>query len=342
VPDDSAPRRPKSVHEYRKAVLSLNGPKSALARLVALTVAQNMDGKTLESYVGAKRISQEAAMSERAVRTHLAALSRDGWLHEHTKARGRDYWLKVRVAALPANAREPAADACSTEQDATRHPARDAPSRLPAADAGLPANGARHPADPGATACKSLRREPAPSAADLVLASSVRDHVQDLELAGARRVSESVDEWLEKIQRAYPDGLSSADWDWSEVDALCRRRVEQDGATWAQLLNAAQRYASQCEHTKRISTQFVMAPTRFFGEGGEWDKAWTAPPMAAQKDAVELQRLMDSRESRGLAHFPPPHPHDTPATYETKLRLAEQDLPRLPALTALAAMKRRA
>lgn len=166
--------KPRNVHEYRNAVLSAHGPGSALGRLVAVTVAQLMDGKTLESYHGAETIAQCAGLSERAVRLHLAALVRDGWLEERTKGRGRDFWLKVRSATIPDG--HPASRAGSNglsvgaARAGSRDPARD--DGLPAADVGLPARG-------DTTPCRSALGHPAPRADDLVRRSCT-DLVQDL------------------------------------------------------------------------------------------------------------------------------------------------------------------
>jgi hypothetical protein len=153
--------RPRTVHEYRNAVLSAEGPRTALAKLVAVTVAQLMDGETLESFHGAETIARCAGLSERAVRTYLGALVRDGWLTERTKRRGRDFWLKVRTAAIPEG-----------------HPAHGAGSNgagLPARGAGskerdaspLPARGAGLPAADDTTPCISPHGDPARRAGDL-------------------------------------------------------------------------------------------------------------------------------------------------------------------------------
>lgn len=46
-----------------------------------------------------------------------------------------------------------------------------------------------------------------------------------------------------------------------------------------------------------------------------------------ESDRTELEKLMASRESRGIASFRDPYPHETPAAYETALRMALRDLP---------------
>jgi hypothetical protein len=95
-------RAPNSRHEYRDAVLSEHGPSTSAARLVALALTADMDSTTLESYAGAERLATRSALSERTVRTALKALAVEGWIEERTKGRGRDCWLKIRRATLPA------------------------------------------------------------------------------------------------------------------------------------------------------------------------------------------------------------------------------------------------
>jgi hypothetical protein len=129
----------KFIHAFRDAVLSAQGPSLALARLVALAVAKTLNRSTLESYAGAPYLAELSGLSERTVRSCLALLSREGWLEEHTKASGRNYWLKVRRATIPINARLPAAPAGSQPTD-TLHAVQGVNGAgLPARGAGLPA-----------------------------------------------------------------------------------------------------------------------------------------------------------------------------------------------------------
>ncbi len=165
---------PKSIHVWRSFLLSENGPSAPLARLIAVTISQDMDGRTLESFAGAARIAARSGLSERAVRKHLGELVRAGWLTERTKQHGRNYWLKVRKAAIPdgafgallpaqrAGSRDPAPRAGSDAEN----------EGLPARRAGLPAPCAGLPARDDTTPCTGAHGDPAPRAAYLVQRSS--------------------------------------------------------------------------------------------------------------------------------------------------------------------------
>lgn len=124
-------RAPKSRQEYRDAVLSEHGhgPSKSAARLVALALTADMDKNTLETYASVERIAKRSALSERTVRTALKTLVAEGWLKEHTKRRGRDYWLKIRRATLPARVAEIIAGTSGGELAAT---VSGTPARLPA------------------------------------------------------------------------------------------------------------------------------------------------------------------------------------------------------------------
>jgi hypothetical protein len=94
-------RRPKDRRAFRDLILSEQGPKSAAARFVAVALIQRMDSASLESYVSAETIGKLTALNERTVRRALKRLVAEGWIVERTKAKGRDFWLKIRRAALP-------------------------------------------------------------------------------------------------------------------------------------------------------------------------------------------------------------------------------------------------
>lgn len=95
-----AGKRPRNIHEYRGVVLSEHGPPSGIGRCVAVTLAQFMDSKTLETIVGIPRIATSSGFCERAVRTELRVLSAGGWITEQTRGRGHPV---TRAASFPAN-----------------------------------------------------------------------------------------------------------------------------------------------------------------------------------------------------------------------------------------------
>lgn len=173
-----------------------------------------MNSVSLESFAGADWIAILSGLKERAVRTNLQELVRAGWLTERTQRRGRDYWLKIRRAALPIGL--PAEAACSHKR---KHPAANAGShdarepRLPANKTGLRANGA-------ATPCKLLHGHPAASAGDLVLEDLVKDLALDLGAVGADRAASLppaaagsaaiLDRIRDEVWRLHDDGLDAA------------------------------------------------------------------------------------------------------------------------------------
>jgi hypothetical protein len=157
--------QPRTRHEYRNLVLSEHGPSTSSARLVAITLTQLMDSKTLESFAGAEKLASMAGVSERTVRTALKCLCAEGWIEERTKKRGRDFWLKIRRATFPAGLA-----ASFAGSDEARHPAPVAASAsgLPANDAGLAVTAAGLPANDSTTGGKTLQGHPATVAGDPV------------------------------------------------------------------------------------------------------------------------------------------------------------------------------
>lgn len=167
------PSRPRSqvraaqpaqrLHDWRRALLSEDGPTPAVARLVALALAQDMNANTLETFAGAERIARVTGLSERAVRKHLQGLTQQGWLTEKTASLGKAHWRKVRRAALPAEVAE--RGAATDEREVPERGAGTGEAERGAATCGqLPEVAANDDASGG----KSLHGDPAPSAGYLV------------------------------------------------------------------------------------------------------------------------------------------------------------------------------
>jgi hypothetical protein len=172
---------PKTIHEFRAAILSPSGPDAALARLVAIALTMDMNSRSLESFAGAERIAERAGLSERATRTYLTELVRQGWIVERTRGRGRNYWAKIRRANIPESYALPAPRAGSPQRVDESLPACGAGSqaettRLPEPPAGLPARD-------DTTACTGAFGDPARRAGDL---DSDLGNYLDLDLARAR------------------------------------------------------------------------------------------------------------------------------------------------------------
>lgn len=148
-----------TVHAWRQTILSDAWPNiSPLARLVALALAQHMNARTLETFVGAERVAMDTGLSERAVRSKLRELVTSGCIVEETASRGRAHWRKVRRANLP---------------DSTEVPARGAATHeVPAPRAGSQAKLMGVAANHVTSGGKSVHRVAAPRAGDLVNLSS--------------------------------------------------------------------------------------------------------------------------------------------------------------------------
>jgi hypothetical protein len=171
-------RRPRNIHEYRGAVLSKHGPPSGIARCVAITLAQFMDSKTLETIVGIPRIAASSGFCERSVRTELRTLSTSGWISERSKGRGHPV---IRSAMLPADTPAPHA----------------APPRHGMPEV-TPANGA---GDPG----KPSPGTPAPHAA--YLDQNLEKSLGAASPTPANAVSAALEAKSEEVMRLHGDGL---------------------------------------------------------------------------------------------------------------------------------------
>jgi hypothetical protein len=105
---------------------------------------------------------------------------------------------------------------------------------------------------------------------------------QDHKRGGSARASSSAppveDEHhaqFERLQAAYPKFAGRANWVIAE--GHCRSRIEQ-GATWAELTAAVERYAAYVGSGGASTTQHVMRPETFFSASDEpWRQRWDPP-----------------------------------------------------------------
>lgn len=109
-----------TIHGWRKEILSERGPSTALARLVAVALSKHMNAQSCETFVGAELLAIDCRLSERAIRSQLQVLVREGWLNEETASRGRAHWRKVRRARLPVTLELPAPHAGTQQVPAPR------------------------------------------------------------------------------------------------------------------------------------------------------------------------------------------------------------------------------
>lgn len=182
---DSRPR--PSIHQWRKAIFSARGPKGGVARCIAATLAEFMDGTSLETFVGLTRLEKASGFRERTVRGGLRTLRVGGWIIERTKGRGHPV---VRTAMIPPEATfNGTVNAACTPAPGAALPRHDLPEVTPVNDAGN--SGKSRPGTPAPRAAyldqsldKSLSAaSPSPAKAD----SAAPEQMTDKDLRSAVR-----------------------------------------------------------------------------------------------------------------------------------------------------------
>lgn len=209
-----------SIHDWRRALLSEHGPRQPLARLVALALAQCMDDRTSETFAGAEHIAMRTGLSERAVRTHLKSLCRDGWLTERIASQGRAHWRRIRRATIPT---EVAANGAGS------------PRQVPARDAGT--HGHRVAANGVMSGGKSLQRVAAPRAAYLVDLSRSDLGATEPVRSGARTVAPK------------PKRLSTVSW--ADIDSKASKLIAA-GHQDAEIVSALAQYRIPMARVRKL------------------------------------------------------------------------------------------
>jgi hypothetical protein len=147
-------------------------------------------------------------------------------------------------------------------------------------------------------------REPSRNVA-LDQGSRIKDQGRDQGPRNARASPRDVPRGtFAKIRETYPAG-TYRDADWLLAERECHRRVD-DGVPPADLVAAAAAYALQQQAKGAVGSQFVLAPSRFFGPSGEWRGPFPLPAAVAppQRES-EFDRVM--RLNGSPAHQPEPH-----------------------------------
>ena len=94
---------------------------------------------------------------------------------------------------------------------------------------------------------------------------------------------------FERVIAVYPEFIGAPDL--LVVEKECRRRIDE-GATWAELLAAAQRFAAFVKAGGRSGPAFVLTPLKFFSTS-KWRDPWTPPPT---KDEARVAGNIDETE----------------------------------------------
>lgn len=131
-------------------------------------------------------------------------------------------------------------------------------------------------------------------------------------------------DWQEflEVRKAYPQG-TYRDTAWQQAERSYQKLID-DGATHAELLEAATAYAAQQQAAGNIGTQYVLSPAKFFTDGhwrGPFQIALTPEQRAADERATRERadwgRIKAWASGLGCPHQP--HEHDTTATFETRV-----------------------
>jgi hypothetical protein len=251
-----------------------DGPDNAEAIVVALALAEHADWKTLSTVVGAETIAKWTKLCERTVRNRIQELIRDGYLTGRPVGRGRKWKLRELSLSWP-----------------VRH-AGHGDSR--------PAPGAGH-GGPWPVAGNAMTgmwyshdRHPVhPISSEISLETS-SPHMCEEDAPTQKR--------FEQIRNAYPRFTGRQDWLSAEHHA--RQRVEQEQATWPELLGAVERYAAYVAAGGVSGPQFVLRPGKFFSSADRpWAQSWEVPPTKA-----EARR--DSNVQAGVAWLAQQEKHD--------------------------------
>jgi uncharacterized protein YdaU (DUF1376 family) len=112
-------------------------------------------------------------------------------------------------------------------------------------------------------------------------------------------VSFLAEDWQawEAVKSAYPPG-TYAQADWLLAERQARQRLDE-GATWQELREGAERYAAQCQ-ARNCGTKFVRSPKDFFDLPGA---RWRDPYPLPQEPLSTTEQML-----RDLGRAPAPQP----------------------------------
>ncbi len=79
--------------------MSNAGPRSSTTRLVLLVLSTFMDIDGQRAYPSEEKIAKNAALSEKAVRTHLTIAVKQGWIERELKRSDGQKWAHYHYAA---------------------------------------------------------------------------------------------------------------------------------------------------------------------------------------------------------------------------------------------------
>lgn len=107
------------------------------------------------------------------------------------------------------------------------------------------------------------------------------------------------------VREHYPTFTGRQDWISAQHYAI--QRVERDGLSWVDLVDAVKRYRAYCDSGGVSGPQFVLTPGKFFsGADRPWMQEWKPPPNKAQvkqdKNVLASQQWLAEEEAKDAAH----------------------------------------
>lgn len=112
-------------------------------------------------------------------------------------------------------------------------------------------------------------------------------------------------EEFRKLKSTYPAFTGRQDW--LNAEHYCRVRIDRDGATWPQLIEAVSRYRAYCDAGGVSGPQYVMTPGKFFSADDKpWEHLWTSPPTKSQvkqdKNISVAQQWLAQQEAKDASN----------------------------------------
>jgi len=109
------------------------------------------------------------------------------------------------------------------------------------------------------------------------------------------------DDWteFEQIKIRYPERAGRDRWIYAQK--AIGKRIEE-GATWQQLREGAERYCRFMQASGKLGTEFVMAPDKFFSDPDlPWAQAWDLPKLPVKPGAPSLRTTPATEEEMAEA-----------------------------------------
>lgn len=125
---------------------------------------------------------------------------------------------------------------------------------------------------------------------------------------------------FEAIRDAYPK--FSGRQDWINAQHHAHQRIDRDGATWQQLLEAVKRYADYCAHGGVSGQQYVLTPAKFFSAIDQpWRQAWEVPKKNGHAKPDQSAAWAELKTAAQDLEFRAPYEGEPIEAYRTDLMM---------------------